>query len=76
MIISQLDKVCGERKEVILPNNMVDSCRTKSIDLQEEIHEEYEESSVERSPIHPCLTARECEQQIVPTVGEGQREEI
>lgn len=42
MIINKLDKRHGERKEVILPNDVVDSCRTESIDLQEDIHEEYE----------------------------------
>lgn len=77
MIMSQLEKVHAGRKEIILPNDVVDSCTTESIDLQEDIHEEYKQSSIESSPpVHPCLKTREDEQQIIPIGGEGQGEDI
>lgn len=77
MIINELDKVHGDRKEVIPPNDVADSCTIKSIDIQEDVHEEYKQSCVDNSPpVHPCLTTREGEQQIVPTCGKGQKEDF
>lgn len=74
MIISELkknSKLHGKRKEEIIPNNVVDFDTTDSMDLQEDIHEEYDLLSVDRSLlVHPCLKTRDDEQQIVPIVGE------
>ena len=67
MIINQLNEIHEERKEVILPNDVVDSCRTRSI------REEYDQAIINKSPpVHPCLKTGEDEQQIVPIGGEGQ----
>lgn len=68
MIISEVNKVNGERKEVIPP----DDVEVESIDMQENIYRKYEQSNVDNSPlVHPRMTTKEGGQ-LISTCGEGQ----
>lgn len=78
---SDMEQMTGTKQEEIHSNHSDEdsSIIVDSIDLQEEIHEEYENSSVDEGrspPVHPCLTTEEDEQQIVSTSGEIQGEDI